>query len=52
MYAALIDICVLLDRRWRWPWVARLFLWAWVREQEHAGVLLYDAWEQRWRRMR
>lgn len=45
---ALIDLCVLLDLRFSWRWVARLFLWAWDKQQKQGGVLLYDAWEQRW----
>lgn len=50
---AIIDACVLLDRRWPSRLIDRIFLWAWMRQQstlprEDAGVMLYDAATRRW----
>lgn len=44
----IIDLCALIDRRVRWRWVDRLFLWAWGKAQE--PVMLYDASTRKWYR--
>ena len=51
---AIIDLCILLDRRFSWRWIDRLFLWAWEQAQADVGddetVMLYDASARKWYR--